>query len=264
MQDFFEIDMASRQTAYSMAEPHSHDYYELYFLLEGTRRLFLQNNMLVLSPKTFCVIPPFSMHKTEGDKYLRININISKNLLTKEEIAFLDTCAKKQAVRLDDAYYPFCELLLTEAVAIQSEWKTNDDYRMAFTKTLLHFLQKQTLKPISVSTSSDATNTVDTLILNVAYYINEHYAEEVTLQTLCDTFFLSKATLCARFKQTMHCSIMQYLFRLRLSKAKELLINTNKSMEEISEICGFSSANYFGLIFKKATGISPLHYRQNK
>lgn len=264
MQNFFEVDMASKQTAYAMAEPHSHDYYELYFLLEGTRRLFLQNNLLVLHPKTFCVIPPFSVHKTEGDRYLRININISQNLLTKEEIAFLDACAKKQAMRLDDNYYPFCELLLREAAAIQSEWKTTDDYKMALTRTLLHFLQKQTLTPISVSTSSDTAHAVDTLILNVAYYINEHYTEDVNLQTLCDSFFLSKATLCARFKRMMHCSIMQYLFRLRLSKAKDLLINTNKSMEEIAEQCGFSSANYFGLIFKKATGISPLHYRQNK
>lgn len=264
MQDFFEVDVASKQTAYAMAEPHSHDYYELYFLLEGTRRLFLQNNMLVLPPKTFCVIPPFFMHKTEGEKYLRININISKNLLSKEEIAFLDACAKKQAMRLDEKYYPICLTLLQEAVEIQSEWKTNGDYKMALTKTLLHFLQKQTLTPIPISTSSDASHTVDILILNVAYYINEHYSEDVTLQTLCDIFFLSKATLCARFKRTMHCSIMQYLFRLRVSKAKELLISTSKSMEEIAEVCGFSSANYFGLIFKKATGMSPLHYRQNK
>jgi YesN/AraC family two-component response regulator len=264
MQQFFEVEKAGKNEAYDMSAPHSHDYYELYFLIEGKRRLFLQNNMLVLEPKSFCVIPPFCMHKTEGGKYLRVNINISQSLLSKDERAFLDACAKKQAVRLDDTYCDFCYTLLNEASAIQSEWRYGDDSKLALTKTLLHFLRKQTLKPLTVSTSAEGDKAVDTLMLNVAYYVNERYTENIDLKTLCDTFFLSKASLCARFKRTFHCSVIQYQFKLRISKAKDLLVNTSKSMEEVAESCGFSSANYFGLTFKKATGLSPLHYRQNK
>ena len=43
---------------------------------------------------------------------------------------------------------------------------------------------------------------------------------------------------------------------------KELLIKTKKSVNEISELCGFSSANYFGLIFKQKEKLSPLSYRK--
>ena len=57
---------------------------------------------------------------------------------------------------------------------------------------------------------------------------------------------------------------MEYVSRMRLSKAKSLLKDTNKSIEDIALDCGFSSANYFGLIFKKEVGLSPLNYKKSR
>jgi transcriptional regulator GlxA family with amidase domain len=51
---------------------------------------------------------------------------------------------------------------------------------------------------------------------------------------------------------------------VRLTKAKKMLVDTHKSVGEISELCGFSSANYFGLIFKQKEHLSPLQYRKNQ
>ena len=49
----------------------------------------------------------------------------------------------------------------------------------------------------------------------------------------------SKVSLCKKFKSVMNCSIMEYVSRMRLSKAKLLLRDTNKSIEEIAVECGF-------------------------
>mgnify|MGYP003319274626 CR=1 FL=1 len=57
-------------------------------------------------------------------------------------------------------------------------------------------------------------------------------------------------------------TIGEYLLKVRLDNAKFLLLNTNKSIENIAESCGFSSANYFSLMFKRKIGISPLNYRK--
>ena len=62
----------------------------------------------------------------------------------------------------------------------------------------------------------------------------------------------------------MNCSIMDYVNGLRLNKAKSLLRDSKLSMEEIADACGFSSANYLGLVFKKEMGISPLNYRKTR
>ena len=62
----------------------------------------------------------------------------------------------------------------------------------------------------------------------------------------------------------MNCSIMDYVSRLRLAKAKSLLRDENMSVEDVSIECGYSSANYFGLIFKKEVGVSPLNYKKTR
>ncbi len=263
--NILEIELRKEENEFNMSTPHSHDYYELYFLIEGTREIFLQNKIIRAHPKTFCVISPFFLHKTEGGPYLRININVSKDFLTQKEIAFLDSCAKKQALSLDEEYAETFLTLLKEAATIPKTQSSQvNHYKLPFVKTLLYFLQKQTLSPVSIASSAKSNAYTDPLILKIALFINNNYSSEITLPLLCEKFFLSKATLCSHFKNAMNCSIMDYLFRLRLSKAMEYLASTNKSIEEISELCGFSSANYFSLAFKKAIGISPMNYRKSR
>ena len=90
------------------------------------------------------------------------------------------------------------------------------------------------------------------------------FKEKLTLQTISDTFFVSKATLLYNFKKYTNCSLIDFLLNIRLTKAKEMLTKGAWSVNQIAERCGFSSANYFGLIFKQKEGISPLHYRKNQ
>ncbi len=263
--DILEIELRKEKDEFNMSTPHSHDYYELYFLLEGTRDLFLQNTVFRAHKNTFCVIPPFLLHKTEGGPYTRININVSKEFLTAKEINFLDSCAKKQALSLDENYCDIIFTLLKEAACIPKTQSAQiNHYKLPFVQTILYFLQQQTLSPISIASSAKSNTYIDPLILKIALFIDENYSAEITLPMLCERFFLSKATLCSHFKNAMHCSIMEYLFRLRLSKAMNYLATTSKSIEEISELCGFSSANYFSLAFKKAVGISPMNYRKTR
>ena len=59
-------------------------------------------------------------------------------------------------------------------------------------------------------------------------------------------------------------SPIDFLVDVRLTKAKQMLVSTKKGLEEIAYLNGFSSANYFGLIFKKREGLSPLNYRKNQ
>lgn len=64
-----------------------------------------------------------------------------------------------------------------------------------------------------------------------------------------------KSSLCERFSETMKCSITDYLTFVRITEAKKLLKTTSFGMDKIASVCGFSSANYFSLIFKKQVGL---------
>ncbi len=241
---------------------HSHEYYELYFLLEGTRQFFIGNRMYVVDSNTLVVVPPFVLHKTDGGPYMRININISSNLLKPQYIEMLGEIQKHFAINLTPPFKDVILYLLNVGAEEFSENTANKrDISLAITETILFILSKNELITTDLSAVT-VKNDSSSLILKIVSFLNGNYTRAITLEEICKTFFISKMSLCTKFKFYMHCTVNEYLTRLKLTKAKELLVNTDKSIEKIAAECGFSSANYFGLIFKKEIGLSPLNYRK--
>lgn len=263
--DFLEFDEISATTKCTMPQPHSHDYYELYFLLDGKREFFIENKMFIVPKNTLVVVPPFHVHKTEGGPYHRININVSPSLLDKNQNEFLMKAAESIAFKINDDYKDVIIKLLEEGAKVQSiNIKSKKDYLLSLAKSIILFLSLQNSVSLSLASSAYSMKAVSPEVLKIIYYINTHYNQPITLKILCDVFFMSKVSLCKKFKDVMNCSIMEYVMRIRLNKAKVLLRNTTKSIEEVAFECGFSSANYFGLIFKKEIGLSPLNYKKTR
>ncbi len=263
--DFLEFDEFFASTKSVMPQPHSHDYYELYFLLDGEREFFIENKMFIVPKNTLVVVPPFCVHKTEGGPYRRININVSPNLLDKTQNEFLLKAAESIAFKISNEYKDLISRLLSEGAKVQSiNIKSKKEYLLSITKSIILFLSLQESVSLSLASSAYSLKSVSPEALKIIYYINTHYNQQITLENLCNKFFMSKVSLCKKFKDVMNCSIMEYVMRIRLNKAKGLLRNTNKSIEEVAFECGFSSANYFGLIFKKEIGLSPLNYKKTR
>ncbi len=263
--DFLEFEKIDSPINYKMNEPHSHEHFELYFLLDGSRHFFMNDKMLVVDKGTFIVVPPFSLHKTEGGPYVRINVNVSTSLLSQDQIDTLNKIASKTAIRLTGKYSNLIKELLIEGANVQyMNVKNKNEYLLSILKTIILFLSIENSAPISKVVTADNIKNSTPEVLKIIYFINTHYNKQITLKMLCDKFFLSKVSLCKKFKDVMNCSIMEYVLRARLNKAKSLLRATDKSIEEISIECGFSSANYFGLIFKKEVGLSPLNYKKTR
>ncbi len=263
--DFLEFDEISVKKQHVMPRPHSHDYYELYFLLDGEREFFIENKMFIVPKNTLVVVPPFCIHKTEGGPYRRININISTNLLTKTERDFLIKARESIAVKISDEYKDLIIGLLKKGAKIQSDnIKSKKDALLSLAKTIILLASMQQSVSLSLASSSYSVKNASPEVLKIIYYLNTNFNQPITLKELCDYFFMSKVTLCKKFKDVMNCSIMEYVMRLRLDKAKVLLRDTSKSVEDVAFECGFSSANYFGLIFKKEIGLSPLNYKKTR
>lgn len=93
-------------------------------------------------------------------------------------------------------------------------------------------------------------------------FINEHYAEPLTLDTVASQTGLSSAYLCTLFKKEVGSSFSEYLTMRRMGVAKELLRKTQKSVAEIAEETGYMDAKYFTKVFTKSFGIAPQKYRK--
>ena len=92
-------------------------------------------------------------------------------------------------------------------------------------------------------------------------YIYFNYANIITLDDLSEAAGINKTTLISLFKELYGTTPIQYINRLRMQKAKELLSNTDTSIGEIAELIGFQSIHYFSRYFKSKEHCTPLEFR---
>ena len=94
-------------------------------------------------------------------------------------------------------------------------------------------------------------------------YIELHYQEDITLELLSKSANVSKSECLRCFKTTLQTTPYKYLIEYRLSKAADLLKNTDMSIENITSETGFHHVSHFGKCFREKTGFSPSEYRKN-
>jgi AraC family transcriptional regulator len=103
----------------------------------------------------------------------------------------------------------------------------------------------------------------DPLVHSALTYLNEHYAEpEVSLTELAAALGISPSQLSRRFRAVRGTTPVAYLRDLRLQKARELLTETDQTLQVIAEHTGYRSAFYLSRVFSAQTGQSPSEYRR--
>ena len=91
-------------------------------------------------------------------------------------------------------------------------------------------------------------------------HMQRHYAGSLTLQTLADVAGSHPTYYSAQFKRRLGISPIDYLNRLRLNRAKELMLSAHDKMKDIARLSGFSDEFYFSRRFKSGFGIPPTSY----
>jgi AraC-like DNA-binding protein len=94
----------------------------------------------------------------------------------------------------------------------------------------------------------------------VLSYLEQHYAEPVNLEKLCDLAHLSESSLLRTFKAVTGHAPIEYLIRLRLSRACELLRAGELNVTETALRVGFGDSNYFTRQFRRVHGVTPREY----
>lgn len=102
----------------------------------------------------------------------------------------------------------------------------------------------------------------NSMVQQVVEYIEQHYAQSVTLGQIAAAIRISESQLTHEFKRYTGNTPYQYLLSVRLQHARQMLITSVLSLEEIAPQCGFQSASQFIRVFKKHTGITPHKFRK--
>ncbi len=93
-------------------------------------------------------------------------------------------------------------------------------------------------------------------------YLEEHYAEDVSMEVLARQFGRTPEYLCSCFKESIGVTVMRYLRRIRIHHAQVLLMTSpDLALGEVAEACGFHSSSYFCKVFRETTGLTPQAFR---
>jgi len=93
-------------------------------------------------------------------------------------------------------------------------------------------------------------------------YLDEHYAEKITVENLATRFLISPSYLAHSFKAQYGISVTGYLLSVRITHAKQMLRFSEKSVAEIGYEVGIGEPTYFSRVFKQVEGISPKQFRE--
>ncbi|GAB2716169.1 response regulator [Paenibacillus thermoaerophilus] len=93
------------------------------------------------------------------------------------------------------------------------------------------------------------------------HFIEDHYDKDISLEQVADAIKLSPHYLSKMFKESCGMNFIDYLTRIRIDRAKELMMDPEVPFKEVCARVGYRDPNYFSRVFRKATGYPPTDYR---
>ncbi|MDD4691642.1 MAG: PocR ligand-binding domain-containing protein [Eubacterium aggregans] len=101
-------------------------------------------------------------------------------------------------------------------------------------------------------------------IQGIKGYIRNHYKQNLTLEEIVDSVYLSPYYACRIFKESEGITVMDYVTMVRLEEAKKMLSNTKYKIDEIATILGYKDASYFSKVFRKNLNMTPTQFRNSQ
>ncbi len=100
------------------------------------------------------------------------------------------------------------------------------------------------------------------IIADIKEYVAENFDKSISLAELSEKFFINPYYLSRQFKEKTGDTYLNYLLKLRINRAKELLEKTDLKVYEVCEMVGYSDTNYFSKLFEKFAGCRPSEFKK--
>lgn len=248
---------------------HHHDFYEVYLFLSGNVDYTIESRNYHLIPGDILLIGPLELHQPritqEKAPYERMVLWIDKNFI--EQFASTGTSL---TLCFDTSQPNHTNLLRLPPAARQRVSDLMERLAAESTSTaygaplaslgLLTMLMVELHRQMQYMPAlHETTDKADSIVTNVLKYINEHYHEPISLDTLSTRFFVNKYHLSHEFNRLVGTSVYRYVTQKRLMIAKQLL-SDGLAPTDAYQHCGFGDYSNFYRAFKAEYGISPKEF----
>lgn len=250
-------------------EAHTHNFYEMIFIKQGSVQLVFRNKMFVAQRKTVTFISNHEEHSVavlEGpyERYiLKIFPEYADKLIMNAKLL---SVFKNRPMSFRNVFNvaPIEETLtwLFECLyqMLENKKQQADSMKSDFFEEKLGCLIKLIMFAVWENNRGEfpvLQESIKSEIYEIQSYLDLHYRENITIEEVANKFFINTNYLSASFRKLTGYSPKQYLTQNRLSYAKYLLLNSKYSIEEIAYQCGFNDQNNFIRAFKEMYAITP-------
>ncbi len=183
------------------------------------------------------------------------SLNVEFIVLT----AFRDFEFAQKAIRLGAIDYllkPFSDVDLENAIK-KSIIRIEERQDKIQKKSQTNVLEALDLK-LKKSENSKEDN-----IIKVKEYVNDHFGEEINIQTVCELINVSESYLIRLFKSEMGYTFHEFLISVRMKRACEILLDPHIKIYEVAHKVGYTDQRYFSTVFKKNIGVTPVEFKEH-
>jgi AraC-like DNA-binding protein len=249
-------------------EGHSHTFFQIFGIISGKGTIMIEDETFPIDKETLFLVPANCRHvivKTDPADTPKMQ-DIKFEILD----AQLDEDMKRMGRCIRINHYEWFSRQFDEL--LEESIRKGPHYyhwiNATFYCTLIRIIREKLYAGL---VDHQPQNQFDLLIpesynsisiQEVLQYIREHYARPIGLDRLARLAAINKTKLISIFKELLGTTPLQYINQMRLQKAKELLVNTDISISEISRLAGFQSIQYFSRYFQSRENVSPKEYRR--
>lgn len=241
---------------------HSHpDFTEVVFVEAGSATYTLDTTEFTLNAGDFIIISPGVVH----DERIATDADFKLWNFSFSEVSFYNQEPNKP---IPDGIKPVFSSGELASYFTQRLQRMYDEQmnRQIHTNELCKIIACDILLNISRIIHSTPHDTVkvesDVLADQVKRYVDSHYKEQITLESLSKTFYVSTYYINHEMKSKLGVSPINYLIGRRIGEAQRLLLSTEMPITLISEAVGYENVHYFTNLFKKRVGCSPKYFRE--
>jgi AraC-like DNA-binding protein len=260
--DVASVRSIAYEPIYALAD-HTPEHSELIHVIDGKLRLSVGGRRYAAGPGDTLLAPCDLPHRDmfdlgEGLDVLLIHFRWSgeelfRQAVSNDDLLALSAETRAEASRVFDAMrcdYGGEALDRTVAAA-----------RIHYLLLLFHRDVARRRQPAAEPVSPGEANH-RRLVAEAKAYMEEHYAEPITLEQMAAALEISPFHLSRVFSQESDFSLFGYLANVRLTKARQLLLEESLPVAEIAYAVGYASPNYFAKVFRKAFGYPPSQARR--
>lgn len=246
---------------FGMSEAHFHNFYEVYFLVNGKCRFSVENHIYDINKNDMLIIPPGQVHMAND------YFGMSSRIIIHFPKAYIDAPFKESldGFRQNNYYVPKNPEYIAKLLEkINFELKKDDPLSpfMAHSHLMLLLGYIARNKSHLGSSKSSSLPSIKLTEKLMDFVINNCH-KDISLQDLADKFGYNSNYLSTLFKKNSGVTFKNFLILQRVKNAEYMLATTDKSIIEIANTCGFNDSNYFSTIFKNIHGMSPREYRKS-